>query len=219
VSIRVVIADDQAMVRRGFRLVLEEEPDMEVVGEAGDGAQAVDAVRRLDPDVVLMDIRMPAMDGLEATRRLIAAGVRTRVLVLTTFGLDKYVFGALRAGAAGFMLKDAPPEQLADGVRVVAAGEALLAPGVTRQVVEAFARVPEPRPELVAAVEELTARECEVLRLLARGRSNPEIAAELIISEATAKTHVGHVLMKLRLRDRVQAVIFAYEAGLVTPGA
>ena len=218
--IRVLIADDQAMVRRGFRLVLEEEDDMEVVGEAGDGAQALDSARRLAPDVVLMDIRMPGMDGLEATRRL--AGdpeVAARVLVLTTFALDEYVFGALRAGAAGFLLKDAPPERLIEGVRVVAGGDALLAPEITRQVVEAFARTPEPSPERAAALAELTAREREVLTLLARGCSNPEIAEALVISGTTAKTHVGHVLMKLGLRDRVQAVIFAYESGVVTPGS
>jgi DNA-binding NarL/FixJ family response regulator len=218
--IRVLIADDQAMVRRGFKLVLEEEDDMEVVGEAGDGEQAVASVRRLKPDVVLMDIRMPGMDGLEATRRLAGdPAVAARVLVLTTFGLDEYVFGALRAGAAGFLLKDAPPEQLVEGVRVVAAGEALLAPAITRQVVEAFAKTPEPRPEHAAALAELTTREREVLTLLARGHSNPEIADALIISGTTAKTHVGHVLLKLGLRDRVQAVIFAYEAGVVTPGS
>jgi DNA-binding NarL/FixJ family response regulator len=218
--IRVLIADDQAMVRRGFRLVLEEEGDMEVVGEAGDGEQAVAAARRLAPDVVLMDVRMPGMDGLEATRRLAGdPAVEARVLVLTTFGLDEYVFGALRAGAAGFLLKDAPPERLVEGVRVVAAGDALLAPEITRQVVEAFARTPEPRAEHAAALAELTAREREVLALLARGRSNPEIAEELIISGTTAKTHVGRVLMKLGLRDRVQAVIFAYEAGVVSPGS
>jgi DNA-binding NarL/FixJ family response regulator len=218
--IRVLIADDQAMVRRGFRLVLEEEDDMEVVGEAGDGEHAVAAARRMAPDVVLMDIRMPGMDGLEATRRLARdPAVAARVLVLTTFGLDEYVFGALRAGAAGFLLKDAPPEQLVEGVRVVAAGDALLAPAITRQVVEAFARTPEPRPEHAALLGELTARELEVLELLARGRSNPEIAEALVISGTTAKTHVGHVLMKLGLRDRVQAVIFAYESGVVSPGA
>jgi DNA-binding NarL/FixJ family response regulator len=215
--IRVLIADDQAMVRRGFRLVLEEE---EVVGEAGDGEQAVASAKRLAPDVVLMDIRMPGMDGLEATRRLVAdPAVEARVLVLTTFALDEYVFGALRAGAAGFLLKDAPPERLIEGVRVVAAGDALLAPEITRQVVEAFARTPEPSPERAAALAELTAREREVLTLLARGCSNPEIAEGLFISGTTAKTHVGRVLMKLGLRDRVQAVIFAYEAGVVTPGS
>jgi len=217
-TIRVAIADDQAMVRRGFRLLLEDEPDMAVVAEAGDGETAEAAVRRFDPDVALMDIRLPGTNGLEATRRLAGdPDLRTRILILTTFDLDEYVFEALRAGAAGFLLKEAPPEQLIDAVRTIAAGDALLGARVTRRVIEAFARLPapaEPAPEL----RELTEREVDVLHLLARGRSNREIAAELYVSETTAKTHVGHILGKLGLRDRVQAVIFAYESGLVRPG-
>jgi DNA-binding NarL/FixJ family response regulator len=217
----VLIADDQALVRVGLRKILESEPEMTVVGEAGDGEDAVAEVRRLRPDVALMDIRMPVLDGIEATRRIVAAQPSTRVLVLTTFGLDGYVYDSLRAGASGFMLKDAPPEELVGAVRIVANGEALLAPAVTRAVIEEFARqtpTPAPQPEPSAAVAELTPREREVLDLLARGLSNPEICAELVISEATAKTHVARILQKLDLRDRVQAVIFAYERGLVTPG-
>jgi DNA-binding NarL/FixJ family response regulator len=218
VSVRVAIADDQAMVRRGFRLLLDDEPDIEVVAEAGDGDAAVGAVRRFTPDVVLMDIRMPGTDGLEATRRLTAdPGIATRILILTTFDLDEYVYEALRAGAAGFLLKDAPAERLIDAVHTVAAGNALLSPEITRRVIEAFARLPSPS-EAAPELAELTARELEVLRLLARGRSNREIAGELYVSETTAKTHVGHVLNKLRLRDRAQAVVFAYENGVVVPG-
>jgi DNA-binding NarL/FixJ family response regulator len=215
----VVVVDDQAMVRAGFRSLLEDEPGLDVVGEAADGEEAVTVVKRLRPDVVLMDIRMPSLDGLEATRSLIAAGVPSRVLVLTTFDVDEYVFGALRAGASGFLLKDAPAEELIAAVRTVAAGDALLAPAVTRRVIEEFVRLPEPARELPAELERLTPRELEVLLLLARGLSNPEIARELVVSETTAKTHVGHVLMKLDLRDRVQAVVYAYESGLVQPGA
>jgi DNA-binding NarL/FixJ family response regulator len=215
VSIRVVVADDQAMVRRGFRLMLDDEPDMEVVAEAGDGEQAVRAIRALTPDVALMDIRMPGVNGLEATRRL--AGQPTRIIVLTTFDLDEYVYEALRAGAAGFLTKEAPAEQLIEAVRVVAAGDGMLTPGVTRRVIEAFARTPAPRRS--PALDSLTARELEVLRLMARGLSNPEIAAELFISDTTAKTHVSRILTKLGLRDRIQAVIFAYESGLVVPGS
>ncbi|GAA4584621.1 response regulator transcription factor [Planotetraspora phitsanulokensis] len=213
-SIRVVVADDQAMVRRGFRLMLDDEPDMEVVAEAGDGEQAVRAIRALTPDVALMDIRMPGVNGLEATRRL--AGLPTRIIVLTTFDLDEYVYEALRAGAAGFLTKEAPAEQLIEAVRVVAAGDGMLTPGVTRRVIEAFARAPVPRRS--RALDTLTARELEVLRLMARGLSNPEIAAELFISDTTAKTHVSRILTKLGLRDRIQAVVFAYESGLVVPG-
>jgi DNA-binding NarL/FixJ family response regulator len=216
----VLICDDQALVRVGLRKILEAEPDTEVVGEAADGEDAVVATRRLRPDVVLMDIRMPVLDGIEATRRITNADPATRVLILTTFGLDSYVYEALRAGASGFMLKDAPPEEIAGAVRIVASGEALLAPAVTRAVITEFSRqaaaVP---PEPPAAVAELTPREREVLDLMVLGLSNPEICRELVISEATTKTHVARVLQKLELRDRVQAVIYAYEAGLVTPGA
>jgi len=214
----VLVADDQAMIRAGLRKLLEAEQDLAVVGEAGDGEDAVAEARRLRPDVVLMDIRMPVLDGIEATHRIVAAQPATRVLVLTTFGLDTYVFEALRAGASGFMLKDAPPEELIAAVRIVAAGDALLAPSVTRAVVEEFARGPAPAPR-PPALDELTPREREVLDLLARGLSNPEICSELVISEATAKTHVARILQKLGLRDRVQAVIYAYESGLVQPGA
>ena len=218
--IRVVLADDQALVRGGLRKIVETEPDMTVVAEAADGLQAVDAVRAAKPDVAVVDIRMPQLDGIEATRRIVAAlGDDVRVLMLTTFGLDAYVFDALRAGASGFMLKDAPPEELLDAIRVVAGGAALLAPAVTRSVVAEFARrSPAAREEASPRVAELTEREREVLMLLTRGRSNAEIAADLVVSDATVKTHVAHVLMKLGVRDRVQAVIFAYEAGLVTPG-
>jgi DNA-binding NarL/FixJ family response regulator len=214
VSVRVLIADDQALVRTGFRKILESEPDLEVVGEAGDGAEALERVAVLHPHVVLMDIRMPRVDGLEATRRL--AG-RTRVLILTTFDIDEYVYEALRAGASGFLLKDAGADQLVAGVRVVAQGDSLLAPSVTRRLIEQFAQRPPPnaRPDTVA---ELTARELEVLRLLARGLSNAEIAHELIIGDATVKTHVARLLQKLGLRDRIQAVVLAYESGLVQPG-
>jgi DNA-binding NarL/FixJ family response regulator len=215
----VLIADDQALVRVGLRKILEVEPEMSVAGEAGDGDEAVAEARRLRPDVVLMDIRMPVLDGIEATRRIVQAQPATRVLILTTFGLDAYVYDALRAGASGFMLKDAPPEEIAAAVRIVARGEALLAPAVTRSVIEEFARRPAPAPTSIpASVAELTPREREVLDLLTRGLSNPEICGRLVISEATAKTHVARVLQKLGVRDRVQAVIFAYECGLVTPG-
>jgi len=214
----VVIADDQALVRVGLRKILESEPDLTVAGEAEDGSDAVAAARRLRPDVVLMDIRMPVLDGIEATRRIVAAGAGTRVLMLTTFGLDTYVYDALRAGASGFMLKDAPPEEIVAGVRIVANGDALLAPAVTRSVIEEFVRRDAPAPAaLPPAVEELTPREREVLDLLAAGLSNPEICARLVISEATAKTHVARILQKLGVRDRVQVVIYAYESGLVRP--
>ncbi len=218
--IRLLIADDQELVRVGLRKILDGEPDMTVAGEAGDGEQAIAQAARLRPDVVLMDVRMPVLDGIEATRRVIRAGHGARVMILTTFGLDGYVYDALRAGASGFMLKDAPPEQIAAAVRVVASGDALLAPAVTRAVIEEFARQPAPATEAEppAAVAELTPREQEVLALLVRGLSNPEICEQLVISEATAKTHVAHILQKLGLRDRVQAVIYAYESGLVAPG-
>jgi DNA-binding NarL/FixJ family response regulator len=216
----VLIADDQALVRVGLRKILEAEPDLGVVGEAADGEEAIGEARRLGPDVVLMDIRMPVLDGIEATRRLVQAHPGTRVLILTTFGLDTYVYEALRAGASGFMLKDAPPEEIAAAVRIVASGEALLAPAVTRAVVEEFARRPVPKEPaaLPAVLSELTPREREVLDLLARGLSNPEICAQLVITEATAKTHVARILQKLGLRDRIQVVIYAYETGLVAPG-
>ena len=218
-SIRVLIADDQAMVRAGFRMVLNAEADIEVAGEAGDGEQAVGSARRLHPEVVLMDIRMPKLDGIAATRRLLdGVGAVPRVLMLTTFDLDEYVYESLKAGASGFLLKNAPAEQLVEAVRVVAAGDALLAPSVTRRVIEEFVRQPrggDPPP----ALESLTAREREVLQLLAHGRTNAEIASELVVSRGTAKTHVARVLQKLDLRDRVQAVIFAYEHGLLKPGA
>jgi len=217
---RVLIADDQALVRVGLRKVLEAEPEVAVVGEARDGEDAVSEARRLRPDIVLMDIRMPVLDGIEATRRIVQALSGTRVLILTTFGLDGYVYEALRAGASGFMLKDASPEELAAAVRIVASGDALLAPAVTRSVIEEFARQRPPAPPAPpAAVAELTPREREVLDLLNRGLSNPEICERLFISEATAKTHVARILQKLGVRDRVQAVIYAYESGLVTPGA
>jgi RNA polymerase sigma factor (sigma-70 family) len=215
VSIRVVIADDQALVRAGFRKILEADPEIEVVAEAADGVEAVDASRRLGPDVVLMDIRMPNMDGLEATRRLLdGAGPTTHVLILTTFGLNEYVYEALRAGASGFLLKDAPPEELLAAVHVIARGDALLDPAITRAVIEEFARRPA-RTDLAARLDELTPREREVLELLARGLSNGEIAERFVVSEGTVKTHVASVLRKLGVRDRVQAVIYAYESGLV----
>jgi DNA-binding NarL/FixJ family response regulator len=215
VTVRVVLADDQALVRRGFRLILEAEPDIEVVAEAEDGQQAIDAVRRHRPAVVLMDIQMPGLDGLEATRRILAdADSHTRVLILTTFEHDDYVFQALQLGASGFLLKTAPPEDLITAVRVVARGEALLSPSVTRRVIQEVTRhhrrVPRP-PDL----DRLTQRELEVLRLVAEGLTNAEIAAQLYVSEATVKTHTSNVLSKLGLRDRVQAVIFAYRHGLV----
>ena len=215
---RVLIADDQPLVRVGLRKILEFEPDLEVTGEAMDGEDAVRQTDRLRPDVVLMDIRMPVLDGIEATRRITGAHPGIRVLILTTFGLDGYVYEALRAGASGFMLKDAPPEDLIAAVRIVAGGEGLLAPAITKRVIERFVGLPATRPEMAAGLDELTAREGEVLALLARGLSNAEIAAELVISEGTAKTHVARVLGKLDLRDRVQAVIFAYECGITRPG-
>jgi DNA-binding NarL/FixJ family response regulator len=217
---RVLVADDQALVRVGLRKILESEPGTEVVGEAQDGEDAIEAARRLRPDVVLMDIRMPVLDGIEATRRIVSAQPAIRVLVLTTFGLDGYVYDALRAGASGFMLKDAPPEEIVAAVRIVASGEALLAPAVTRAVIEEFARQgPSSTPEPPPAIDDLTPREREVLDLLIRGLSNPEICARLVVSEATTKTHVARILQKLGVRDRVQAVIYAYERGLVTPGS
>jgi DNA-binding NarL/FixJ family response regulator len=217
--IRVVIVDDQAMVRSGFRSLLSQESDIDIVAEAADGEAALDAVRRHQPDVVLMDIRMPVLDGLSATRQLASEGRSARILVLTTFDLDEYVYEALRAGASGFLLKDATAEELLEAVRVLAAGEALLDPTVTRRVIDAFVSTPPaPTPDSTLLAR-LTEREVEVLRLMARGDSNAEIARELYVSEATAKTHVSSVLHKLQLRDRVQAVIYAYEHGLVQPGS
>jgi DNA-binding NarL/FixJ family response regulator len=213
---RVLLADDQELVRAGFRMILETQADIEVVGEAADGVEAVVATRRLQPEVVLMDIRMPNLDGLQATKQLMAAGSASRVVILTTFDLDEYVYQALTAGASGFLLKNAPPEQLISAVRVVAAGDALLAPSITRRVIQQFARLPAPGG--TDALAGLTERERQVLRLIARGLSNAEIAAELFVSDATVKSHVAHVLSKLRLRDRVQAVVLAYESGLVRPG-
>lgn len=218
--LRVALVDDQAMVRAGFRMILESEPDITVVGEAANGREALELVPRANPDVVLMDVRMPVMDGIEATRAIVGSGAPTRVLMLTTFDLDDYVYAALRAGASGFLLKDAPPEQLINAVRVIAAGDALLAPSVTRLLIEEVSRRPAVQPEAVApGLADLTERELEVLKLMARGLSNGEIATALFLGEATVKTHVGRVLTKLDLRDRVQAVVVAYESGLITPGS
>ena len=211
-TIRVLVADDQSMVRAGFRMLLSREDDIDVVGEASNGREAIDKATRFRPTVILMDIRMPELDGLEATRQILAADDPARVLILTTFDLDEYVYEALRAGASGFVLKDDPPEQLLHAVRIVAGGEALLSPAVTHRVIKQFARVP--RPERPAQVDELTERELDVFRLLVRGLSNAEIGQELFISDATVKTHITHILQKLGLRDRVQAVVLAYETGL-----
>jgi DNA-binding NarL/FixJ family response regulator len=218
--VRVLIADDQALVRAGFKMILDAEDDLDVVGEASDGTEAVEKARRLKPDVVLMDIRMPQLDGIEATRRVVAfdSDPPVRVLMLTTFDLNEYVYEALRAGASGFLLKDVPPEQLAAGIRVVAQGDALLAPSITRRLIEEFAASSPAAATPPKGLDELTARELEVFKLIARGLSNAEIAAELIVSETTVKTHVARVLMKLGLRDRVQAVVLAYESGVSVPG-
>ena len=220
-SVRVLLADDQELVRTGFGMILEAEPDIEVVGEAIDGREALDQAKLLHPDVVLMDVRMPKLDGLEATRRLVESKGKNRpqILILTTFDLDEYVYEALRAGASGFLLKDAPADQLANAVRVVARGEALLAPPITRRLIEELVSTRRAPGELPAALDELTARELEVLKLVAAGMSNAEIAEHLVIEPTTVKTHVARVLMKLDLRDRVQAVVFAYEWGVVRPGA
>jgi DNA-binding NarL/FixJ family response regulator len=214
--LRVVVVDDQALMRTGFRMILES-ADIEVVAEAGNGRDAIAVVASTNPDVVLMDIRMPDLDGVEATRHITESGSTSRVLILTTFDLDEYVYGALRAGAAGFLLKDTPPEKLIDAVRVVAAGEALLAPSVTRRLVEEFAATTS-NATPVAGLDQLTERETEVLQAMARGLSNAEIAEVLFVGETTVKTHVGRVLMKLGVRDRVQAVVAAYESGLIRPG-
>jgi DNA-binding NarL/FixJ family response regulator/class 3 adenylate cyclase len=220
-KIGVLVVDDQALVRAGFRMILEAEQDLDVLGEASDGAEAVDAARRMKPDVILMDVRMPNVDGLEATRQLLdGRSEGPRILILTTFDLDEYVYEALRAGASGFLLKDTPPEQLVDAIRIVSNGDSLLSPSITRRVIEEFVLRPpasarKPAPEL----DELTARELEMLRYVARGLSNAEIAKEAFVSETTVKTHVAHILMKLNLRDRVQAVVFAYENGVVAPGS
>ena len=229
-AVRVLLVDDQQLVRIGFRMILQDEPDIEVVGEATDGRQALDQAARLRPDVVVMDIRMPVMDGVEATRRLVrpsadgeagsAAGPPPRVLILTTFDADEYVVEALRAGASGFLLKDVPPTDFVQAIRVVAAGDALLAPSVTRQLLDRFRdRLPAPAGERHERLRELTDRELEVLKLVARGLSNREIADRLVLAEPTVKTHVSHALLKLDLRDRAQAVVLAYESGLVQPGS
>jgi len=215
-SIRVLIADDQPLVRSGFRMIIDERPDLELIAEAEDGEQAITLASELDPDVILMDIRMPALDGVEATRRLVEAGSGARILVLTTFDLDEYVYAAVNAGASGFLLKDVQPEQLVDAIRVVAAGNSLFGPAATQRLVERFA--PPASDAATSRLDQLTDREREILKLIARGRSNAELAQQLYLSEATIKTHVSAILRKLGVRDRVQAVIAAYEAGLVTPG-
>jgi DNA-binding NarL/FixJ family response regulator len=217
-AIRVLIVDDQALVRAGFKMILQAQSDIHVVGEAGDGDQAIGLVRSLQPDVVLMDIRMPGLDGIEATRRINAEGLPSKVVILTTYDLDEYVFDALAAGATGFLLKHVPPEELVHGVRLAAEGDALLAPSVTRRLIEEFSKSRAPLQSTSKQLDTLTERERDVLRLLARGLSNAEIAGELHVGEATIKTHVAHLLDKLDLRDRVQAVIYAYEVGLVKPG-
>jgi DNA-binding NarL/FixJ family response regulator len=219
-GLRVAIVDDQQLVRAGFRMILEAEDDLEVVGEAGDGIAAVDLIRRTEPDVVLLDVRMPHRDGIQATRDIVASGSGTRVVILTTFGLDEYVFAALRAGASGFLLKDAPPEDLVAAVRTIAAGDALLSPAVTQRVVTAFVEGVAVGEAFTEPDElgSLTEREREVLMLLARGCSNAEVASALFVSETTVKTHVGRILAKLGLRDRVQAVVYAYEHGVVRAG-
>jgi DNA-binding NarL/FixJ family response regulator len=216
-SIRVLVADDQSMVRAGFRMLLSGEADIEVVAEASTGLEAVDKAARFEPTVVLMDIRMPELDGLEATRRILAADPTARVLILTTFDLDEYIYAGLRAGASGFVLKDDPPEQLIAAIRTVAAGDALLSPAVTRRVIKQFARIPHPQPP--KGLDELTTREREILRLIVDGLSNAEIGKELYIGETTVKTHVTHILQKLDLRDRVQAVVLAYQTGMLETGA
>ncbi len=218
-TVRVVIADDQGMVRSGFTTLLNSEPDIEVIGEAVNGQEAIARAAQLRPDVMLMDVRMPVLDGLQATREITAMPGAPKVLILTTFDLDDYVYQALRWGASGFLLKDASAQELADAVRIVAAGDALLAPGVTRRLIAEFARMGAPRGPSRDSLDGLTERECEVLALVARGLSNAEIAGRLVVAEQTIKTHVSRILMKLGLRDRTQAVVLAYETGLVQPGA
>ena len=218
-SIDVLIADDQALVRAGFRMILEAAESFHVVAEANDGAQAVEAARRTHPDIVLMDIRMPVMDGLEATRRIVAGDNSPRVLMLTTFDLDEYVFDALVAGASGFLLKDVAPEELVAGIHIIARGDSLLSPSVTRRLIASFVRDHPRQPPLPPGFDELTPRELEILQLIARGLSNAEIAEQLVVSSTTIKTHVARVLDKLGLRDRVQAVVLAYETGIIRPGA
>jgi DNA-binding NarL/FixJ family response regulator len=219
-TIRVLLCDDQSLVRSGFRMIIEARPGLEVAGEAEDGLQAIQLARDTDPNVILMDVRMPNLDGIEATRQIVAGGSRARILVLTTYDADEYVYAAIQAGASGFLLKDAQPAQLVEAIRVIAAGDALLAPSVTRRLLAQFARaLPAGQATTPPALSELTARETEVLRLLAAGLSNAELGQRLFVSEATVKSHVSSLLRKLGLRDRVQAVILAYEAGLITPGA
>jgi DNA-binding NarL/FixJ family response regulator len=220
VTVRVLVADDQELVRAGLEMIIDSTAHLEVLGQAEDGEQAVELARRLEPDVVLMDVRMPAMDGIDATRRIVGQrrGDWPRVLMLTTFDLDEYVFGAFKAGASGFLVKDAPREQIIEGITAVAAGEALASPSVTRRLIERFVDAPGPAPARPPQLNELTPRESEVLELMARGLSNTELAEHLYLSEKTIKTHVGRILMKLEVRDRVQAVILAYEAGIVVPG-
>ena len=216
-TIRVLLCDDQSLVRSGFRMIIEARPDLEVAGEAEDGLQAIQLARHTEPDVILMDVRMPNLDGIEATRQIVANGSRARILVLTTYDADEYVYAAIQAGASGFLLKDAQPAQLAEAIQVIAAGDALLAPSVTRRLLAQFAQALPAGRATPPALSELTARETEVLRLLASGLSNAELAQRLFVSEATVKSHVSSLLRKLGLRDRVQAVILAYDAGLVTP--
>ena len=215
-TIRVVIADDQPLVRSGFRMIIDERPDLELLGEAADGEQAIALARELDPDVILMDIRMPKLDGVEATRRLVETGTRARILVLTTFDIDEYVYAAVHAGASGFLLKDVEPAELVDAIRVIAAGNTLFGPAATRHLIERFAHRPNTAP--APGIEQLTDRELEILRMLAEGLSNAEIAHRLYLGETTIKTHVSAILRKLHVRDRVQAVIAAYESGVVQPG-
>jgi DNA-binding NarL/FixJ family response regulator len=220
-TIRVLLADDQALVRSGFRMILDERPDLEVVGEAEDGREAIELARSLRPDVILMDVRMPNVDGVEATRRLVESGSDARILILTTFDLDEYVYAAIRAGASGFLLKDVRPSELVDAIRVVAAGDALLAPSVTRRLLDRFAETlpGDKQPRALPSIESLTEREREVLTLRARGLANAELAEQLFLSETTVKTHVSSVFRQLHLRDRAQAVVLAYELGLVRPGS